>query len=650
MIADFLPDQNTGDVLLTTRLQALGTVAQSIEVEKMRLEEGTIFLLRRIKAIPPDASLEQAPSENQAQALEVATVLDGLPLALDQAGAYIEETRCGLAQYLHLYSTSRKELLLWRGRFPLNHPDSVVTTWSLSFQQVQQESPAAAELLYLLAFLSAEAIPEDIITLGAKELGSTLSVVAHDPLLINTCIELLLRYSLIRRTPDTQSLSIHRLVQVVLKDGMDKSEQRLWTERTIRAVNRAFPTYEPQTLEDCRRYLSHALLCAAYIDESEFVFPEAARLCNEAASCLKVYASYRQAELLLLTALGIRRQIIANDCNIASTLNDLGAVYLNQSKYSDAEAQLQEALAIRSQALGEVHPEVAQTLHHLANLYRAQGNYSKAEPFYLQALHIREKTLKVDDSLFAESYYGLAKLYHSQERYQLAEKFCQQALRIQKQSLGANHPMIASTLNMMAKIYQGQQKLDQAVEMNMRALEIRENTSGAEHPHVAAILNCLIEIYHIQGKYRDAEPLIARSLKIHMQSLGPQHPYIAYSFSNKAENYFLQGDFKQAEFYYKQALAIRELLLSLNHPHTASTYQDLANLYFSLERYEEAEVFYLKALSIREQTFGFSHSTTARTLEKYTYVLAKLKRVSEMREIEERLWGIRSEQQASKDL
>jgi transcriptional regulator with XRE-family HTH domain len=364
MIADFLPYQNTGDVLLTTRLQALGTVAQSKEVEKMRLEEGTIFLLRRIKAIPPDASLEQTPSENQKLALEVAIALDGLPLALDQAGAYIEETRCGLAQYLHLYSTSRKELLLRRGRFPLNHPDSVVTTWSLSFEQVQQENPAAAELLYLLAFLSAEAIPEDIITLGAKELGPMLSVVAHDPLLINTCIELLLRYSLIRRTPDTQSLSIHRLVQVVLKDGMDKSEQRLWTERTIRAVNRAFPTFEPQVLEDCRRYLSHALLCATYIDEYEFAFPEAARLCNEAASCLKVYASYQQAELLLLTALAIRRKIIANNRNIASTLNDLGAVYLNQSRYKDAESRLQEALEMRRQALGEVHPEIAQTLYH----------------------------------------------------------------------------------------------------------------------------------------------------------------------------------------------------------------------------------------------------------------------------------------------
>ena len=63
MVVDFLPVHSTGDVLITTRLQALGTVAQSIEVEKMGLDEGVMFLLRRIKAIVPGKSLEQAMKE-----------------------------------------------------------------------------------------------------------------------------------------------------------------------------------------------------------------------------------------------------------------------------------------------------------------------------------------------------------------------------------------------------------------------------------------------------------------------------------------------------------------------------------------------------------------------------------------------------------
>src|SRR6266851_3930014 len=645
MIVDFLPVNGTGDVLLTTRLQALGTVAQSIEVEKMGQDEGVTFLLRRTKVIVPGASLDQAAKESQAQAIEIFFALDGLPLALDQAGAYIEETRCGLSQYLKLYGTRRKELLLRRGRLPVDHPEPVAATWSLSFQQVEQENLAAADLLRLLAFLDPEAIPEEIMTLGAAELGPALGIVASDPLEVDTIFELLLRYSLIRRNPEVKFLSIHRLVQAVLKDGMDRDTQRLWAERTIRAVNRAFPDVELQTWERCQRCIPHVYICVTYIEEYALAFPEAARLFNEAATYLVARARYQQAESLLLTTLAIRQQILeANHPDTARTLNDLGEVYRKQGKYQEAETLLQEALAIRQQALGEAHPDVAQTLHNLANLYRAGGAYVKAEPFYLQALHIRETTVGVDHPLVAESYYGLAKLYYSQERYQQAEEFCRQSLHIQEQRLGDTHLMIASTLSMLAKIYQGQHKLDQAKEMNMRALSIRENTSGEDHQQVATIINNLVEIYHAEGRYREAEPLIARSLKIHEQSLGPEHPYMAYSLSNLAENCFLQGDYIQAESHYKKALAIREQNLGEDHPRTASTYYDLARLYSALEQYEEAESFYCKALSIRERTFGLDHPAVASTLVQYATILRKLKRESEAGELEARIQAIRARQ------
>ena len=645
MIVDFLPVHGTGDVLLTTRLQALGTVAQSIEVEKMGQEEGVTFLLRRTKVIAPGASLYQAAKESQAQAAEIFFALDGLPLALDQAGAYIEETRCGLSQYLDLYGTRRKELLLRRGRLPVDHPEPVAATWSLSFQQVEQESAAAADLLRLLAFLDPETIPEEIITLGAAEPSPALGMVASDPLAVDTIFELLLRYSLIRRNPEVKFLSIHRLVQAVLKDGMDRDTQRLWAEWATRAVNRAFPDVELQTWEKCQRCIPHVYICVTYIEEYALAFPEAARLLNEAASYLVARARYQQAELLLLRALAVRQQILeANHPDTARTLNDLGEVYRKQGKYQEAETRLQEALAIRRQALGEAHPDVAQTLHNLANLYRARGAYVKAEPFYLQALHIRETTVGVDPSPIAQSYYGLAKLYHSQEKYQQAEKLCKQALHIQEQRLGGNHPLIASTLNMLAKIYQGQNKLDQAKEMNLRALSIRESTSGEDHPQVATIINNLVEIYHAEGRYREAEPLIARSLKIHEQSLGPEHPYMAYSLSNLAENFFLQGGYVQAESHYKKALAIREQYLGYDHPRTASTYYDLARLYSALEQYEEAESFYCKALSIRERTFGLDHPTVASTLEQYATILRKLKRAREAGELETRIQAIRARQ------
>jgi tetratricopeptide (TPR) repeat protein len=651
MLADYLPVHSSGDVLLTTRLQALGTLAQNIEVEKMGLDEGLIFLLRRTKVLAPGASLDQATQESQAQAAEIVTALDGLPLALDQAGAYIEETRCGLSQYLDLYRTRRKELLQRRGRFPVDHPDSVAATWSLSFQRVEYQSLAAADLLRLLAFLDPEAIPEEILILGAEDLGPALGEVASDPLKLDNIIELLLRYSLIRRTSELKFLSIHHLVQAVLKDSMNRDTQRLWAERAIRATNHAFPEVELQTWKRCQRCLPHVQVCATYIEEFGLVFPEAARMLNEAASYLLVHARYEQAESMLLKALVVRQQVLeANHPDTARTLNDLGILYHNQGKYQEAEPLLQESLVIRYQVLGEEHPDVAQTLHNMANLYRARGAYVKAEPFYLRALHIQEAALGIDHPIVAQSYFGLARLYHSQEKYQMAEKLCKQALQIQEERLGDNHPKIASTLTMLAKIYQGQNKLDLAEELNMRALRIRESTSGTEHPHVATIVNSLVEIYHTEGRYGEAEPLIARSLKIHEQSLGSEHPYMAYSVSNLAENFFLRGDYIQAESYYKKAQALREQHLGCDHPHTATTYYNLARLYAVLEQFEEAESFYRKALSIREHTFGLDHPLVASTLEQYATLLRKLKRVREAYKLEARIEAIRAKQIAHDSL
>src|SRR5207302_11238103 len=77
LAADFLPPDDKGHILLTTRAQAMGTLAQSIEIEKMRPEEGALFLLHRAGLIPQDAPLENASATDRATALEIVQAMDG---------------------------------------------------------------------------------------------------------------------------------------------------------------------------------------------------------------------------------------------------------------------------------------------------------------------------------------------------------------------------------------------------------------------------------------------------------------------------------------------------------------------------------------------------------------------------------------------
>ncbi|HCI81710.1 MAG TPA: XRE family transcriptional regulator, partial [Ktedonobacter sp.] len=176
---EFVPDEHDGYVLLTTRAQALGTFAESIEVDQLSVQDGTFFLLRRSQLLKSGESLENLSSEIREAAQRIVREMDGLPLALVQVGAYIEETGCSLTDYLGIYATHRKEHLARRSELshPKDYPDTVDTTWSISFQQVEQLSPTAADILNLCAFLAPDAIPEELFTRGAAALD-TLPVAA----------------------------------------------------------------------------------------------------------------------------------------------------------------------------------------------------------------------------------------------------------------------------------------------------------------------------------------------------------------------------------------------------------------------------------------------------------------------------------------
>src|SRR5262249_7793448 len=93
----FLPSSQMGHVLLTTRTPIVGTAIQQRELTNMNLEEGILFLLRRAKLLDIEDSLDSVNEQDRFKAAEIVEVLGALPLALAQAGAYIEKKACGLA-------------------------------------------------------------------------------------------------------------------------------------------------------------------------------------------------------------------------------------------------------------------------------------------------------------------------------------------------------------------------------------------------------------------------------------------------------------------------------------------------------------------------------------------------------------------------
>ena len=451
MVSEFIPSGKNGHILLTTRARAVGTVARLVEIQEMAPEEGALFLLRRAKYIAEDARFDAVIEADQSPAKEIATQLDGLPLALDQAGAYVEEAGCGLADYLDLYRSYAPALLRRRGTLTSGHPDPVTTVWALSFENIEKANPAAAELLRFCAFLHPDGIPEEVLSKGAHELGPVLEPVGSNAFALNSCISEILKYSLLERDSHAKTLAVHRLVQAVLRQDMDEATQRLWAERALRAVNRAFPTVMFSMWIICERILSQAHACAELISKWDLEFPEAARLLNETGFYLLERGRYTAVEPLFEQALVIREKVLGPEHpDVAWSLNKLATLCRIQGQNARAELLQERALAIREKVLGPEHPDVAQSLNGLAVLRRVQGQHAEAEALYKRGLAIREKAFGPEHPDVAQSLNKLAEIYDDQARYAEAEPLYKRALAIREKALGLEHPDVAWSLNSLA--------------------------------------------------------------------------------------------------------------------------------------------------------------------------------------------------------
>jgi tetratricopeptide (TPR) repeat protein len=630
LVRQFAPEVAGGHLLITTRLRATGEFAERVELKRMEPDEGALCLLRRAKIIPKDQSLESATTVDRALAREISLEMDGLPLALDQAGAFIDETPSTLAEYLALYRAEGTALRARRGKLAPSHP-SVAITFSLAFARLAEVSPVAADVLRGCAFLASDAIPEEVFTQGGREWGEAIEELAAKPLTWAEAIEEAGRFALIHRDAENRSLDIHRLVQEVVKDEMNAETRRVWAKRVVQALNEVFPEPNFEDWPQCERLLPHAKMAARVIEDFGLSSAAAANLLNKSGGYFGDRAQYAEAEPLCRRALAIYENELGTEHpDTADSLNNLAGLYHKQGRYAEAEPLYQRALAIHENGLGTEHPDTANSLNNLAGLYHKQGRYAEAEPLYRRALAIREKALGTEHPYTANSLNNLALLYNYQGRYAETEPLYRRALAIYEKAPGPEHPDTAVSLNNLARLYNHQGRYTEAEPLYRRALAIRENALGTEHPDTANSLNNLATLYHRQGRYAEAEPLCRRALAICEKALGPEHPDTAISLNNLgATLYANKRRYADAEPLYRRALAIYEKALGPEHPDTANSLSNLAGCLAKQRRYADAEPLYRRALAIREKALGPEHPDTAVSLNNLATLYANKRRYAE---------------------
>ncbi|MDD2834672.1 MAG: FxSxx-COOH system tetratricopeptide repeat protein, partial [Methanothrix sp.] len=342
----YLPVAGSVQAIITSRLSVWDGMAKTLEVgvfqRDEKQDESVEFLLKR------------TGQNDRKGATNLARVLGDLPLALEQAGAYIKETGISFPDYLDRFKKDRKKLLK-HGK-PLNYPDTVATTWEISFQAVQKERPVAGDLLNLCAFMAPDAIPRAMLEDGAKHLAAALASCVQDTGEFDECIAVSKKYSLIN-VADSQ-ISVHRLVQAVVQDKLSNERQKIWAESALKLVNEAFSfsQLDQDTWEKCSKLSSHAFYAAEHAEKLELSPQETANPLNNLGRYLNNRMELSSARAVLERALAIGEKTLGTEhTSVAIRVNNLGSVLKDQGDLEGAKRCFERALAIDEKALGPEH-------------------------------------------------------------------------------------------------------------------------------------------------------------------------------------------------------------------------------------------------------------------------------------------------------
>lgn len=525
-MSKILPERGSGHVIMTTRAQSVGAVANKIDVEVMNDAEGCLFLLHRSKRLALDLPLERATEEDRSQASQLVSLMDGLPLALDQAGAYLEETQCSLVEYLDLYQRYHAQLLDRRGKTASDHPDSVATTFLISFDHIKRRRPDVAALLRCCAFLPPDAIFADAISAGAPDLGPLLGPVAADPVRLLDAVGELLAYSFLRRAFSDTAWRMHRLLQVVLKDAMRPHTERKWARRVVQMTERIFLPSEadPPPLRRYEPYLPYVQVCADLIKRWAIFTAHATALLLRGGFIFRELGLYSLAQPLYKQVAELFALLLDPESRTtAHFLTETGHLYMDLGLYDLAQHNYLWALKTFEEASDTTSEELIEILSHVALVSLKRRQFEKAYGYCRRIVTIQDSTRAPLSPSIARCLSVFGHLAEARGDLDVCAGFHRLAKDLREQLIGPEHPEVAESLYDLTANALMRDNLAEARDYSQRALAISRKVRGRDHPTSAHYLDALAIVYREEGNYEQAEKLHLRARYLLSQKLEPNH-------------------------------------------------------------------------------------------------------------------------------
>jgi len=507
-IAGLLAQLDTGRILITTR--------RDIGWRRLGATPLRLGLLDRAESI--DLHTRLTGRDETDTAAQLASELGDLPLALEQAGAYISERRTSISAYLTDLRQQPARLLDTPGLTD-DTERAVARVWQLTMTTISDQLPLAARLLDVLAWLAPDDLPRDILT-----------PISANPADLDGALALLASYSMITLTE--RAVSVHRLVQAVTR-----AHQATIGDATIghpgltagKLLADAAPPDPWTNVAGWPRWRS----LLPHVDALADHLPE------------------------------------ATDDEWVSDLLDRAATYQRgQGQLGAAIAKLERAHADDQRIHGEDHPNIQASANNLANAYQEAGRLDEAIGLY-EATHTSSRRILGEnhpDTLTSANNLGSA--YQDAGRLDEAIALHEATHTTRRRTLGADHPDTLSSANNLADAYQDAGRLDEAITLHEATHTTRRRILGEDHPSALTSANNLAYAYQAAGRLDAAIAMYEATHTNYRRILGEEHPDTLTSANNLALAYQAAGRLDQAIPLFEAAYATSRRILGEDHPTT----------------------------------------------------------------------------------
>ncbi len=443
--------------------------------------------------------------------------LGGLPLALVQVGAYLEQRQTvSVSDYRRAFAQRAAELLARDEDHTSGH--TVATVWSLSMDQAAAREPLARDLLTVVAYFAPDPIPISIFGAPAAGHLSQQSALAD-------AIAALSSFSLVSFDAELRNLHVHRLVQIIAR-GPHVEAPANAVKIAAEIVSAALPIRMDQHegVPAMRPLVDHALAVADHAADHDSTRLLAARLLSSAGNFARITGSFRLARELFARAVAAADSSPSDtplrDEDRARFLENYASICAETGDYKTAITTRLDALHAREDLFGPDHALTIKIVANLAGLLNDVGLTQEALPL---ARRVWEHRKDGAPEARAWGAHNLAEILLSAGEHEEALEFADEAIRIFSGPDGGSRGNLAWTRELRSMILLAHDRLDEAEHDARQALQIRQ-AAGEGHVDVARAWLACAQVSHRKQDAALARVEAQRVLELTVGHLEDDHP------------------------------------------------------------------------------------------------------------------------------